>query len=150
MTTTTAQLTSTPARTPLLAGFGVVAAAALTAIGTFADLTGNDPNHAHESQTGEYLVTLGMIAVFAAVVFGLVVRTAPQGNAGRRAIAVGILAVLTVVVAWSGAPMVLAAGAASCAMTRRNSQGSYGTAGAVALGLSALATVGAITFAITG
>lgn len=44
--------------------------------------------------------------------------------------------------------MVLTAGAVTCAMTRRDWDGSYGTAGGVGLGLSALATIGAIAFAI--
>lgn len=150
MTTTTAPMTTTPSRTPLIATFGVVAAALLTGIGTFWDITGNDPGDSHDDKGVEYLIALGLIAVCAAIVFGLVVRTAANGNPGRRAVVLGVLAVLTVAVAWAGFPMVIAAGAVACALTRRDQEGSLGTAGRVALGLCALSAVGSVAFAISG
>ncbi len=153
MTSTAVPLRSTtsptPSRAGLLALFGAVDGAVLTAIGTFWDLTGNEPAGASRD-TGEYLVTLGMIAVWTAVVFGLVVRTASGDTAGRRGVILGVLAVLSVAVAWSGLPMVLAAGALACALIRREQRGAFGTVGVAILIDVVLATVGAVAFAIAG
>ena len=139
----------TPSRNALLALFGVIDAAVLTAIGTFWDVTGNDAAGASRD-VGEYAVTLGMIALWTAIVFGLVVRTAAARNPGHRAVVLGLLAIPAVGIAWSGLPMVLAAGSLACVLQRRDGQGSIGTAGAVALAGCLLATVGAVAFAIAG
>jgi hypothetical protein len=150
MTTTALAPTTTPTsqnRNGLLAVFGAVDAAVLTAIGTFWDVTGNDSGGASRSW-GDYAICLGVIAVATGVVFGLVVRTAAAGNPGRRGVILGVLSVLTGAVAWSGLPMVLAAGALACAFLRRERHGAFGTAGAAILVEVALATAGAIAFAI--
>jgi hypothetical protein len=138
-----------PSRNGLLAVFGAVDAALLTGVGTFWDLTGNDADGASASW-GDYAVCLGVIAFATAVVFGLVVRTAATGNPGRRGVVLGVLSVLTVAVAWSGLPMVLAAGALACAFLRRDRHGAFGAAGTAILVDVTLATAGAIAFAIAG
>lgn len=151
MTTTALAPTAAPTssnRNALLALFGAVDAAVLTAVGTFTDLTGNEPGADH--QASDWFVCLGVIAVATAVVFGLVVRTAAAGNPGRRGVVLGVLSVLTVVVAWSGLPMVLAAGALACAFLRKERHGAFGPAGIAILVDVVLATVGAIAFAIAG
>lgn len=148
-TALTPTTTSTsPNRNGLLAVFGAVDAAVLTAVGTFTDITGNEPGADH--QASDWFVCLGIIAVATAVVFGLVVRTAAAGNPGRRGVILGVLSVLTVAVAWSGLPMVLAAGALACAFLRKDRNGAFGPAGIAILVDVALATVGAIAFAVAG
>jgi hypothetical protein len=146
MTTTTAETTA-PSRTPLLAAFGIAASAVLTAIGTFWDVNGNDRG---DHNASDWYVCLGIIAVAAALVYGLVVRTAATGNPGRRALILGIVAVPSVVVFWSGIPMVLVSAAVACALLEKDKVGSYGTGSKVAFVLSALATAGAVTLAFTG
>ncbi len=151
MTTTALAPTTTagPNRNGLLALIGAVDAALLTGVGTFWDITGNDKAGASQSW-GDYAVCLGVIAVATAAVFGLVVRTAATGNPGRRGVVLGVLSVLTVAVAWSGLPMVLAAGALACAFLRKERHGAFGPAGIAILVDVVLATVGAIAFAIAG
>ena len=142
MTTSTAQLNDTPSRTPVLAALGIGLSAVLTAIGTFSG--GND--HGWR----EYLITLGIVVVAAAIVFGLVVRTAAAGNAARRALVLGILAALSFVVFWAGIPSVLAAGAVACALIDRDRTGHFDGSDKAALGLSAVTVVAAVVLAFIG
>ena len=136
--TTTYQTADTGAqsRTPLMAALGIGASLIVTAVGTFSDLTGND-SRAESWQ--EYGVVAAVVVVTAAVVFGLVVRTAAQGNTGRRALALGVVSFLSIAVFWAGLPLVLAAGAIACALTDRDARG----------GMSGLAKAGVALAAIT-
>jgi hypothetical protein len=143
MTTSTAQLNDAPSRTPVLAALGVGLSAVLTAIGTFSG-GGKDQGWR------EYLVTLAITVVAAAIVFGLVVRTAPTGNASRRALVLGILAALSFVVFWAGLPSVLAAGAVACALVDRDRSGHLDGSDKAAIGLSALAVAAAVVLAFVG
>lgn len=148
MTTTTAHDSSTtPSRTPLLAAFGIAASAVLTAMGTFWDVTDNSDR---DLGIAEYLITLGIVVVAAALVFGLVVRGAESGNPGRRAAVLGGAGVLSVAAFWSGVPMVLVAAAVACALLERDRQGSFGTGSKAGLTLSALVTAAAVTLAVVG
>ena len=71
MTDTT--LHRTASSRPVLAAAGTGLALALTAVGTFWDVTGNDDG---QHGAGGYLVTAGIVAVGTALVFGVVGRTA--------------------------------------------------------------------------
>ena len=149
MTATTAiNVTEAPSRTPLLAALGVAASALLTAVGTFWDVTGNESGD--NNSFSEYWPVLIIIAVTAAVVFGLVVRGAEAGNPGRRSLVLGIVSVLSNVVFWAGLPMVLVAGAVACALAEKETKGAFGTGSKVAFGLSLLATAAAVSAAIAG
>jgi chromate transport protein ChrA len=146
MTATTNNLSSTgPSRTPLIAALGVTASAALTAVGTFWDV-----NNKGNSDTSGWLITLGIIAVAATLVFGLVVRTAESGNPGRRSVVLAVVGLPSVIAFWSGLPMVLVSAAVACALIEHDKTGRYGTGSKVAFALSALITVAAVSLAITG
>ena len=148
MTTTYTDQPSTGSSRSLFAALGIGIALVLTAIGTFWDVTGNDTN---DEGLGAWLVVVGIVVVAAAIVFGLVVRPEAAG-AGTRAVVLGVLAVLTVVVASLGLPAVLAAGAAACALGSgaRRADGAISGAGKAALALSAVALAGAVVFAFVG
>jgi hypothetical protein len=150
MTTTTATTVTTagPSRTPLLAALGIATSAVLTAVGTFWDATGNDTRHGHA--TREYLVTLGIIVAFAALAYGLGVRTARRGNPGRRAVVFGVLAVVSFVAYWAGLPAVLASAAVACALAQKDEQGSFSTGSKAALALAAVGTAAAAVLAVVG
>ena len=141
--------TSSP--TPVLAALGAATATILTAIGTFADVFGR---HEQRSDTMaefySWLVVVGVIAVATALVFGLVVRGATPRNATTRALVLSILAVPTVLIAWSGLPPVLASAAVACALVARGRTGHFGAGDKAALALAALATAGAVAFALAG
>lgn len=154
MTSTTSTSSADPtsatdsARTPLLAALAVAVACLLAAVGTFTDPTGNSPEADHT--VGDYLVVVGIVLVAAAVVFGLVVRTADRGNAARRAVVLGVLAVLSLAVFWAGLPPVLAIGAIACALAARDSDGRFSGGATAGLALGGLALVGAVVLAVFG
>lgn len=125
---------------PMVAALGIGLALVLTAVGTFWDLTGNDSGP--KDSAGDYLPVAAIIAVAALVVFAIETRF----TSTRSSLVFGVLAVLTVPVAWSGLPAVLAAGSVAAALGAPERS----TAGYVGIGLSTLALVGAIAFAIAG
>jgi hypothetical protein len=114
-------------RTNLLAALGVALAAALAAWGTF----GED-----DYSAGDYLIVLAIILVAAAIVFGVVVRRWPDA---RTAVILGVLAVLTVGIFWTGLPPVFAAGAIALGLRQRESGDAR--MGNIAAGLGVLAVV---------
>ena len=132
-----------PSRTPLLAAVALGAAAVLNAIGSFGE-------GAAEHGWGDFLAVLAISVVATAIVFGLVVRTAPRGDPAPRALVLGVLAALSVVVFWAGVTLPLAVGALACALVARDLQGrlpGQATAGTV---LAGLATLAAALLAFTG
>lgn len=114
---------------PLFAALGIGIALILTAMGTFWDLTDNESGEGHSGT--EYAVTSGIILLAAAVVFGLVVRTATERAAARRAIILAVLGLLSVLVFWTGLPMVFASGAV--ATSQRSATGGASTWAVVVL-----------------
>jgi hypothetical protein len=153
MTTNTQQISTAPTTAPswpALAAIGMGAAAVLTAVGTFWDLTGNEDGSATMSDFYLWLTfNLGVIVVAAAIVFGLVVRTATAANAGRRALTLAVIGLVTVPVAWTGLPAVLATGAIGCVMADRHS-GRPSRLSQSAVAIAVLAFAGAVVFAIAG
>jgi predicted membrane protein len=141
------ELTTAPSRTPLLAALGIAASGVLTAVGTFWDVNNND---AEPGKASEWFITLGIVAVAAAVAYGLVVRTAATGNAGRRALVLSIVGFLSNVVFWAGLPMVIASAAAACAFLEKDTKGTLGTASKVALVIALLTAVPVVGLAIFG
>ena len=135
-------------RTPLIAAISVVASLIATAVGTFWDLTNNEKSNNHSF--GEYLFTVGTTAICAAIVFGLVVRTAANGNPSRRAAVLGVVSVLSIAVFWAGFPIVLAAGVLACALADRDKTGGFGAGSKTGLVLAALSTAAAVMLAIVG
>jgi hypothetical protein len=100
-------------------------AAALAAWGTFGD---------EDHGWGEYLFVLGVIAVAAVAVFGWAVpRWAGSPAAGRTALVLSVLGVLSITAFWSGLPPVLAAGGAVLGWAARDR-----TAGRIAIALGVL------------
>ena len=96
---------------------------------------------------------VGFAAVGAALVFGVVVvrglRTAPQQTARRSLIVAGV-GVVSLVVFWTGLPVVLAAGAATLALDARRRLGRLPGTAITAMVLAALITVAAVWLAFTG
>jgi hypothetical protein len=120
------------------AAVSAVIAAALAAWGTFGHESG--AVHAVEEGgdgVGEYLVVLAIIAVGALAVFGWAVpRSAGSPAAGRTALVLGVLGVLSIAAFWSGLPPVLATGAAVLGWTARDRLAGRA---AIALGVLAIA-----------
>jgi hypothetical protein len=121
-------------------------AAALAAWGTF----GHENGAAHAVEegghgVGEYLVVLAIIGVGALVVFGWAVpRWAGSPAAGRTALVLSSLGVLSLAAFWSGLPPVLAAGGAVLGWAARDR-----TAGKIAIGLGAFALVADLVVYVT-
>jgi hypothetical protein len=96
---------------------------------------------------------VGFAIVGAAVVFGVVVarglRTAPQRTA-RWSLIVAGFGVVSIVVFWTGLPVVLAAGAATLTLDARRRLGRLPGTAIAALVLAALITVSASWLAFTG
>ena len=138
--------TDTSTNRPLFAALGVGVAIVLTALGTFWDLTGNEPDSTQGWE--EFLPVIGVILVAAAIVFGLAVRPGPQ--AGTRAIVLAVLSVLSLVVFWSGLPAVLAAGSVANAVAARGSDGALTSLAKASIGISAVALALAVAAAIAG
>jgi predicted membrane protein len=147
MTATTTDLTTAPSRTPLLAALGIAAASVLTAVGTFWDINDNDTG---DVKASDWFICLGIIAVAAAIVYGLVVRTAGSGNPGRRSVILAVVAFLSNVVFWAGLPMVLASAAVACAFIEKDAKGSMSTPSKVSLVVVALTAAAAVQLAIFG
>jgi hypothetical protein len=114
-----------------------LAAAALTAVLlAVANFTGSTENGGGV----EYAVTLGFSLAVAAALFGLAIpRVERPARAGLIA---GVLAVLSVAVFWSGLPYVL--GPAAIVLGLLGRARAERAAGAVAIALGALATLGGI------
>lgn len=98
--------------TPFALGCTLLAAA-LAAWGTFGHESGAAEVEGGAHGVGEYLIVLAIIAVAALVVFGWAVpRWASSPAAGRTALVLSVLGVVSVAAFWSGLPPVLAGGGA--------------------------------------
>jgi hypothetical protein len=103
------------------------------------------------------LIELPLLVAFAvagsAVVFGVVVlrgmRATPD-RAARRALAVAVAGVASIVVFWTGLPVVLAAGAATLAFDARERLGRFPRTALAAVTLSALIALAAVWAAFAG
>jgi hypothetical protein len=135
-------------RTQVVAALGIAASSVLTAIGTFGWFEDNATPADHRAS--DWLTVLPYVAVTAAVVFGLVVRTAEAGNPGRRSAILGVFGFLSNAVFWAGLPAVIAAGSIACALTQKDRDGSFSGASKAGLGLSGITVAAAIWLAIVG
>lgn len=136
---------------PVFAALGSSVAAVLTAIGSFVDVFG--PKEDRPDGMGpfyEWLTIVGIIAVITALVFGLAVRRATPANGSNRGLVMAILAVPTVLVAWSGLPPVLSAAALACALVARQGRGRFSGQDKTTIVLTVIAMAGAIAFALAG
>ena len=88
----------------------------------------------------EWVVTLVIALAGVAVASWAVGRADRRGSAGRTALILGVVAVLTIVVFWAGFPCVFGASAIALGMRARRQEGSPGVATAgILLGVLALA-----------
>lgn len=109
---------------PLFAALSTGLGAVLTAIGTFwSPLASYEATRTAEDFRN-WLVVVAIMAVSAAIVFGLVVRTMPSGGGRVRTAVLTVLAVLSLAVFWTGLPIIFAGGAVCCALTNPRSVGS--------------------------
>ena len=131
---------------PLWAAVGAGVAIMLTAIGTFVDFVGAD---SRDDSFSDFWPLAVFIVLAALLVFGLVVRSASPGNAGMRALVLGVLAVLSILVFWSGLPAVLAFAAFTCSLVAGRG-GASSWMPKAGLALAGLALVAATVLAFTG
>jgi hypothetical protein len=102
-----------------------------------------------EQGTKEFLVVCVIIAVAAAVVFGLVVPKGLQREAaGVTALALSILGLVTVLAFWSGLTPILAGGGALLGWAGRDAARGRGTSWA-AIVIGAIALVGYLAIYVT-
>ena len=146
MSTTSSDAATTTGRRSLLpyAVGAFLLAAALTAVGTFLDLTDNDSG-GEQSELGPWLGVLAVLAVITFVVYRYwYERAAAAPTAPNSALAGGILAAVTVLAFWTGLPSVFAVGAI---VLGRKGGGPKAVAGMV---LAVLALAVAVWAAIVG
>jgi hypothetical protein len=160
--TTSPTAPSTVARRPVpdaLTTTGGVVALGCTLVGSYVETPWK------ASGTGEWGVDFGgnggwaalaALVAFVAVAFVLVTlaaaraRAVPPERTARRALVLAVLGVLTIVVFWTGAPAVLAGGAAGLALDARRRLGRLPAPAAVALVVAALLVTSAVYLAFTG
>lgn len=136
---------ATTAGWPLYAALSTGASVVLTAIGTLWSPLADYEATRTSADIVSWLVVVAITVVAAALVFGLVVRTAPPGGGRVRTLVLAVLAVLSLAVFWTGLPMILAGGAVCCALASPRSTGSR-----IALVLAALVTLVAVWAALAG
>jgi hypothetical protein len=134
-------------RTQLIATVGIALSALLTAVATFWDINDTSPG-AHAGRN--YLITLGIIAAVAALAYGTFVRGAAAGRPGRRSAIVAALGLVTLVLFWCGAPVVLASAAVATALVEREQLGGFGNWSKTGLVLATLTTAAAVVLSIVG
>ncbi len=104
-----------------------------------------------EGDLSELPVLVGFAAAGAVVVFGAVVRPglrAPEPE--RRAMALAVVGALSLLVFWTGLPVVLAAGASVLALASRERSVRPPRSAAAVLALAALTALGAVVLAFSG
>ncbi len=141
---------------PIAVAAGTVALA-LMLIGTYLDTPykakGSGEWGLSTQDLNQIPLLVGFAIVGTAVVFGVVVarglRTAPQRTA-RRSLIVASVGVVSIVVFWTGLPVIFAAGAATLALDARRRLGRLPGTAIAALVLASLITVSAVWLAFTG
>lgn len=141
---------------PIAVAAGTVALA-LMLIGTYLDTPykakGSGEWGLSTQDLNQIPLLVGFAIVGTAVVFGVLVarglRTAPQRTA-RRSLIVASVGVVSMVVFWTGLPVILAAGAATLAVDARRRLGRLPGTAIAALVLASLITVSAVWLAFTG
>jgi hypothetical protein len=101
----------------------------------------------------ELVLTLGFVAAGLAVVFGVVVTRGLHGPAEaetRQSLALAGTGVLSVVVFWTGLPIILAIGALVLANDARARLGRTPATAWIAIALAALTAVAAVQLALVG
>lgn len=137
---------SRPGKVWIVGIAAVIAALASTAWGTFSGSTLSE-------SLGEYLVLAGSIGVAAAVIFVLVGRFLRKGEPARSArtgLITGVLGVVTVLVFWSGLPLLFGSAAVLAGSeARRTATGGSRAAAITAMVVGALAVAGAVFAIVT-
>jgi hypothetical protein len=127
---------------------GATVSVALTAYGSFKE--GVQPGDV----PGWLFINVPIIAVFTALVFGLVVprvlRSEDDETPGRAALILSLVGLATVAVANFGLPAVLAAAALCTATATRSRTGGWTAVAGVALVLSAVNVALSVVFALAG
>jgi hypothetical protein len=137
------------ARAARVGGVVTILALALVVYGTY-----GDPQASDSQKSGMPSVMVGVVVV-AAIVFGLLapiaLRAAEEGrDAARRwAIGLGIVSVLSVVVLWSGLPLLVGSAGALVGRTGREQTGAS-SAFSWAWGLGLFAAIASIVITIVG
>jgi len=130
---------------PLYAALSTGLSVVLTAIGTLWSPLASYEATRTKDDIISWLVIVAFTVVAAAIVFGLVVRTAPPGGGRVRTLVLAVLAVLSIAVFWTGLPVIFAGGAVCCALANPRAIGSR-----IALVLAALVTAVAVWSALAG
>lgn len=137
------------ARSARVGGVATILALALVVYGTYGDAQASD------SQKSGMPFVLALVVVAGVIVFGvlapLAVRAAESGRAAgpRWAVTLSVVAILSLVVFWSGLPLLLGgAGALAARAGREHTSGSRAFSWAWGLGL--FAAVAAIAVTILG
>jgi hypothetical protein len=100
--------------------------------------------------------TLAVVVAFVAVALVLVglatarARTVPAERTARRALVLALLGAAAIAVFWTGAPAVLAGGAAGLALDARRRSGRLPGSVAAALALAFVTVAAAVWLAVTG
>jgi hypothetical protein len=115
MTSITVSPTTGTRTWPLYAIGSVGVGTILSALAFYADVFGGTEDGPRDP-VWSWLIVVGAVAVIAAAIFGLVVRTATPANSDRRGLALALVGIPTLWAFWSGLPIVLAAAAACCAL----------------------------------
>ena len=95
---------------------------------------------------------MALVAV-ALVLVGLATaraRAVPAERTARRALVLAVLGVAAIAVFWTGAPAVLAGGAAGLAFDARRRSGRLTGSAAAAVALAVLTVAAAVSLAVTG
>jgi hypothetical protein len=101
----------------------------------------------------ELVLTLGFVAAGLAVVFGVVVTRGlhrPAEAEARRSLVLAVTGVLSVVVFWTGLPIILAIGALVLANDARARLGRIPATASIAIALATLTAVAAVQLALVG
>jgi hypothetical protein len=116
MTTTTTYATSPATRNwPAYAVGSSGLAVVLTALAFYVDVFG-PAETGPDDPIWAWLSTVGIAIAIGGAVFAGAVRTAKPSNTVRRGLIIGVLSIPTIVVFWSGLPVILASAAACCAL----------------------------------
>jgi len=115
--------------------------APLLALATWGDSSETDP-------TRRFLITLAVAVVTALPVFGWAVPRAMRSPAGKTAVVLGVLAVLSLGVFWLGLTMVLAVGAVTAGFAGSGSWSALSRRQRVSVVLGSVAGLGFVAVSV--